>query len=53
MEPHYQDDLAQVAQYLAVKYGEEFLPGELGNYLRRELVERYGDVADAGSARPR
>ena len=44
MEPHYQDDLANVAQYLAVKYGEEFLPGELGNYLRRELVDRYGDV---------
>jgi CHAT domain/SIR2-like domain len=44
MEPHFQDDLAHVAQYLAVKYGEEFLPGELGNYLRRELVDRYGDV---------
>jgi SIR2-like domain/CHAT domain len=44
MEPHYQDDLAYVAQYLAVKYGEEFLPGELGNYLRRELVDRYGDA---------
>ena len=43
MEPHYQDDLAHVAQYLAVKYGEEFLPGELGNYLRRELADRYGD----------
>jgi hypothetical protein len=44
MEPHFQDELAHVAQYLAVKYGEEFLPGELGNYLRRELADRYGDV---------
>jgi hypothetical protein len=43
MEPHYQDDLAYVAQYLAVNYGEEFLPGELGNYLRRELLDRYGE----------
>jgi CHAT domain/SIR2-like domain len=44
LEPQYQDDLAHVAQYLAVKYGDAFLPHELGGYLRRELDDRYGDA---------
>lgn len=42
MEPHYQDDLPHVAQYLAVKFDDVFLRGEIVDRLRREISERYG-----------
>ena len=38
------DDLAQVAQYVAVNYDDTFLRDELGKYLVNELAERYGEM---------
>jgi CHAT domain-containing protein/SIR2-like protein len=42
MAPHNRDDLAQVAQFLAVNQDPEFPRSELTDYLHGELVERYG-----------
>ncbi|MET1000688.1 MAG: CHAT domain-containing protein, partial [Acidimicrobiia bacterium] len=46
------DDLAQVAQYVAVNYDDTFLQAELGKYLVNELAERYGEMlaGDASNA---
>lgn len=42
LAPHDRDDLPQVAQFLAVNLGSLFPREELGEYLRQELLERYG-----------
>jgi hypothetical protein len=42
MAPHDREDLPQVAQYLAVNEGRMFPRDELGDYLRQELLQRYG-----------
>ncbi len=41
LEPHEQEDLPQVAQYLAVKQNPKFAREEFGEYLRQELQRRY------------
>jgi hypothetical protein len=44
LEPHAQDDLPQVAQFLAVNQGEQLFPHEeLEEFLRREIWRVYGD----------
>jgi len=43
MEPHEREDLPQVAQFLAVNQDSQFPRDELANYLRNELVRRFGD----------
>jgi WD domain, G-beta repeat len=43
MAPHDREDLPQVAQYLAVNQDAKFPRGELIEYLRREMLSRYGD----------
>jgi CHAT domain-containing protein/SIR2-like protein len=43
LAPHARDDLPQVAQYLAVNQDSRFPRDELIEYLRREIVQRYGD----------
>lgn len=47
MEPHERDDLPQVAQYVAVNHGHDFLRDELEEYLRKEILDRYGDLLAA------
>ncbi|MGH8884048.1 MAG: CHAT domain-containing protein [Egibacteraceae bacterium] len=42
MAQHYRDDLPHVAQYLTVEQGPNFPRDELNDYIRQELVERYG-----------
>lgn len=44
MAPHDRDDLPQVAQYVAVNHGRNFLRDELDEYLRKEILDRYGDL---------
>jgi len=47
MAAHDREDLPQVAQYLAVNQDRMFPRDELGEYLRRELLRRYGgDLPD-------
>ena len=43
MAPHQREDLPQVAQYLAVYQDHLFPREELAEYLRQELLTRYGD----------
>ncbi len=43
MEPHAREDLPQVAQYLAVNQDAQFPRDELIEYLRQEILRRYGD----------
>jgi len=43
MASHDREDLPQVAQYLAVNQDHTFPRDELGEYLRREILRRYGD----------
>jgi hypothetical protein len=43
MAPQYRDDLPQVAQYLSVNQSREFPRDELSRYLRRELIDEFGD----------
>jgi CHAT domain/SIR2-like domain len=47
MAPHNREDLAQVAQYLAVNQDPDFPRGELIDYLRHEVLTRY--AADISS----
>jgi len=42
MAPHNCEDLPQVAQYLAVNQDHTFPRDELGEYLSKEIVRRYG-----------
>jgi CHAT domain/SIR2-like domain len=42
MAPHHREDLPHVAQYLAVDQGLYLPRDELGNYVRKELLKRYG-----------
>lgn len=42
MEPHEREDLPQVAQYLATKQDYRFVREELVEYLRGQLLARYG-----------
>ncbi|MET0788255.1 MAG: CHAT domain-containing protein [Cellulomonas sp.] len=55
MAPHARESLPQVAQYLAVNQSPTFPLDELEDFLRRRLVQRYGDqlspdlVAPGGS----
>ena len=42
MAPDDRDDLPQVAQYIAVDQAAVFPPSALEDYLRREMVARYG-----------
>jgi hypothetical protein len=44
LEPHQQEDLPQVAQFLAVNQGLFFLQDELENHLRRELWQHFGQA---------
>jgi hypothetical protein len=48
MESHEREDLPQVAQYLATKQDYRFVRDELIEYLRRELLARYGEGLPAG-----
>jgi hypothetical protein len=43
MAPHERDDLPQVAQYLAVSQNDRFPREGLLDYMRQELVDRYGE----------
>jgi hypothetical protein len=48
MAPHDREDLPQVAQYLAVNQDYTFPRDELAEYLRQEILHRYGgDLPDA------
>jgi hypothetical protein len=42
MAQYYQEDLSQVAQYLAVHWQDPHLRSELRAHLRQELLDRYG-----------
>ncbi len=44
MAPHEQEELPQVAQYLAIDQDPMFPRESLMDYLRQELLHRYGDV---------
>lgn len=49
MSPDERQDLPQVAQFLAVNQSDPGFPAdELGRYIRREVVERYGEVLTPG-----
>jgi hypothetical protein len=52
MAPHEREDLPQVAQYLSVNQDAQFPRDELIEYLRQELLARYGGElpAELGSA---
>jgi CHAT domain/SIR2-like domain len=52
LAPHERDDLPQVAQYLAVNQDAQFPRDELAEYMRQEILRRYGDAlpADAPDA---
>ena len=50
MAPHDREDLPQVAQFLAVNQQPAFPRRELRRYLKRALLERYGERLDAGVA---
>ena len=50
MAPHDREDLPQVAQFLSVNQQPAFPRRELRRYLKRELLERYGEQIDAGVA---
>ena len=41
LEPHEREDLPQVAQFLSVNQDKNFPRDELGEYLRREMKQRY------------
>jgi hypothetical protein len=41
MAPHDQEDLPQVAQFLAINQDESYPPDELISYLSREIFQRY------------
>ena len=43
MEPHFQEDLPQVAQYLAIEQSPAFLRNTLLEHIHGELWGRYGD----------
>ncbi len=43
MAPHEREDLPQVAQYLAINQSSAFLQENLIEYMRKELLNRYGD----------
>ena len=47
MAPHDREDLAQVAQYLAVNQDESFPREELAEHLRQEILRRYGSELPA------
>jgi CHAT domain/SIR2-like domain len=44
MAPHEREDLPQVAQYLAVNQDAQFPRDELVEYMRQEILRRYGDT---------
>ena len=44
MAPHGREDLPQVAQYLAVSQHDRFPREGLREYMRQELLDRYGDT---------
>lgn len=44
LEPHNQDDLAQVAQYLAIRQGWAFPRDELLSYLHDRLLEEHSQI---------
>ena len=44
LSPQAREDLPQVAQYLAINQDARFPRDELIEYLRREIVRRYGDA---------
>lgn len=46
LEPHQQEDLPQVAQFLAVHQGLFFLQDELEAHLRREVWQQFGERLD-------
>ncbi|GAC1322201.1 MAG: CHAT domain-containing protein [Chloroflexota bacterium] len=46
MSPHERQDLPQVAQFLAVNQYPGFPADELARYIRGEIIERYGDIAE-------
>lgn len=46
MSPHEREDLPQVAQFLAVNQYPGFPADELARYIRGEIIERFGDMAD-------
>ena len=50
MAPHNREDLAQVAQFLAVNQQPAFPRRELRRHLKRELLARYGERLDAAVA---
>ncbi len=41
MDPHEREDLPQVAQYVAVHLDEQFIRDELGQTVRRQLLQRH------------
>jgi len=43
MAPHAREDLPQVAQYLSVNQDAQFPRDELIEYMRQEILQRYGD----------
>ncbi|MFX0197653.1 MAG: CHAT domain-containing protein [Candidatus Hodarchaeota archaeon] len=43
MHPHHREDLPQVAQYLAVDQDPNFPRDQLIKYMRKEMLQRYGD----------
>jgi len=43
MAPHAREDLPQVAQYLSVNQDAQFPRDELVEYMRKEILRRYGD----------
>ncbi|HSJ52770.1 MAG TPA: CHAT domain-containing protein, partial [Anaerolineae bacterium] len=47
MASHQREDLPQVAQYLAVNQSDVYVRDELGEYLRTEILRRYGDELPA------
>jgi hypothetical protein len=47
MAPYNRESLPQVAQYLSINQSWRFLRSELQTYLRRTILERYGDELPA------
>lgn len=50
MAPHQREDLPQVAQYLAVNQQRQYPREKLGEYLREQLIERFGPQLDPAMA---
>jgi hypothetical protein len=47
MAPHERDDLPQVTQFMAVNQAANFPRAELGQYMRKEILRRYGNNLSA------